>query len=110
MNDSRDRRHDPRVPLQRPVKLQCQITGRFFAGQTVNLSAGGSLMQLGRASLMVPGQRVRVAIPADPRAALLRSADFVEATVLRALGMGGRQSVALRFDQPQALPALAVSA
>lgn len=91
------------MPLTRPVKVQCLITGRYVAGNTENVSAGGALLVVNHPSVMVPGQRVRVGIADHPRAALLTQESFSDATVIRSLGMGGSQRLAIQFDQPQAL-------
>ncbi len=89
--------------MQRAVKVQCLLTGRYFQGATENVSVGGVLMQVSHPSLMVPGQRVRVGIASSPRHVILGQNDFHEGTVVRALGLDGQQNVAVEYDQPQEL-------
>lgn len=102
MTPVHERRRFARQFVHQPVKVQCQLTGRYLAGQTEDLSAGGSRMWLQCPSLLVPGQRVKVAI-AGPAAGLLRGADMVDATVVRSLGDGRGQHLAVQFDHTLAM-------
>lgn len=103
MHSREERRQDARLPLSRPVKIQCQLTGRYLTGYTQNLSPGGAMMQIDHPSLLVPGQRVKIGIAHSRQDALLRGEQMHPATVVRSVGLGGMQTVALRFDQKQAL-------
>ena len=89
--------------MDRPVKIQCVETGRFLPGHTCDVSPGGAMIEVKHPSLLVPGQRVRVGISWTAQQMLLHADDMAEATVLRSLGQGGTQHVAIGFDQPQSL-------
>jgi len=104
---SSDRRRDPRFPITRPVKLQCLTTGRYYGGHTRDVSSSGIMAQLSNPSLMVPGQRVKVAIAEHEREAIISADRLFPATIVRSLGMNGEQHVALQFDERQALAASA---
>lgn len=105
-----ERRHDLRRQLRQPVKLHCPDTGRYLAGATANISSGGALLEIEHPSLLVPGQQVRLGITWNPRQNVLQQDDLLPATVVRSLGHGHRQSVAIAFTQAQSLPALAATA
>ena len=106
---SQERRKDTRIALQRPVKVQCEMTGRYLAATCRNISATGMLLEIHHASLLVQGQRLRVGIAWNTHDALIRNANMTEAVVVRSLGLGGRQQAAICFDQRQQLE-LAASA
>lgn len=94
-----ERRRDPRYQFTRPAKVRCEQTGKFYTARTIDLSAGGALLRVEHPSLMVPGQRVRVGIAWNrPQEALIESHQMLEATIVRSLGIGRVQSVALQFD------------
>lgn len=99
----RNRRKDQRFELDRPVKIQCTQTGRYYGGRVVDLSPSGALVVLTNPSLMVPGQRVKLGIAWTSRQVVLDRAEMSEATVVRSLGRGSGQKVALFFDQRQDL-------
>ena len=101
-----ERRREARREVSQPVKVQCLETGRYLTGRTRNLSAGGALLEVLHPSLLVPGQRLRVGVARNDRQALLTSSEMAEATVVRSLGLGGTQSVAVSFAHPQELAAV----
>lgn len=102
-----DRRQDPRAPVERPVKLRCRETGRYYSGRTTNLSAGGARLIVAHPSLLVNGQRVEIGIAWTSRDVVLSAGQLVGAAVVRSVGLGGSQQVALRFDARQPLAASA---
>jgi hypothetical protein len=99
----RERRRDARLAMARPVKLQCMQTGRYLAAQTQNLSSGGALLEIDQPSLLVAGQRLRVGVAWTSRQTVLHRDELAEATVVRSLAIGPRQSVAVCFDHRQEL-------
>jgi hypothetical protein len=101
-----ERRREARLEVSQPVKVQCLETGRYLAGRTRNLSTGGALLEVLHPSLLVPGQRLRVGVARNERQAILASRDMAEAIVVRSLGLGGSQNVAVCFAQPQQLAAV----
>lgn len=102
-----DRRLDPRLPLRRPVKLQCLATGRYIPARTVDLSAGGTLVALDFPHHLLPGQKVRVGVAQNLSQVWLSSEGMAEGTILRLAARGCQQRIAVRFDERQPLPAAA---
>lgn len=96
-----ERRQDARFRLDHPVKIQCEMTGRYLAARTHDISATGMLMEINNASLLVQGQRLRVGIAWNEQAAVLESSKMIPAVVVRSLGINGRQHVALHFEDRQ---------
>ncbi|MCC5829718.1 MAG: PilZ domain-containing protein [Phycisphaeraceae bacterium] len=94
----RERRRFPRHEISGGVKIQCQMTGRYFAGQSRNLSEGGMLIEVDHPSLMISGQRLRVSRVAEADRGLLSSDNLLWATVVRSAPNGRGQMVALCFD------------
>lgn len=102
-----ERRRDARFPVARPVKLQCINTGRYVAGRTSNVSSSGALLELATPSLLVPGQRLKMGVAWTRGQTIIPAERMTECTVVRSMGLGGVQHVALVFDQPQQLAATA---
>lgn len=102
-----ERRRSARHPLARPAKVRCLQTGRYLAARTQNVSSNGALLEIDHPSLLVSGQQVSVAVAWSRRDAVLKRDDMYQATVVRSLGLGGRQHVAVVFagDIPLALSA-----
>ncbi len=96
-----DRRHGRRLPISRPAKLRCLETGKYMAGRTKNISTTGAMLEVDRPSLLVNGQRLAVGIAWTRRDNPLHHEHLVQATVVRSLGLGKVQHVAVRFDTPQ---------
>jgi hypothetical protein len=92
-----ERRRDARLEVTRPVKLQCPETGRYWAGRTCNVSPGGAMVEVAHPSLLVPGQAVKLGVAWTNRQTLLNANDLVDATVVRSLGEGAVQYVAVSF-------------
>lgn len=100
----KERRRKPRVAMQYPAKIWCVDTGRFLAGSTQDLSAQGLLVQVDHASLLIPGQRVRVGIAWSSHDMLLSRSQMLPGVVVRSLGHGGTQTVAVCFDALLTMP------
>jgi hypothetical protein len=83
--------------VKRPVKVHCPQTGRYLAGRTCNISPSGAMVEVAHPSLLVPGQPVQVGIAWTSRQTVLNRGDLVDATVVRSLGEGAAQFVALQF-------------
>lgn len=103
MKNTHERRRDARIALDCPVKVQCETTGRYLSGLTRDVSATGLLLEIHHPSLLVQGQRLRVGIAWQGRSGLLASSQMLTATVVRSLGLGGKQHVALSFEERQSL-------
>ncbi len=102
-----ERRHDTRYPIAKLAKLRCVQTGRFLPGRTMNISSSGTLLEVDRPSLLIPGQRLAVGIAWGESQGLLQSNQMQQATVTRSIGQGMSQQVAVRFDHPLPLKATA---
>jgi c-di-GMP-binding flagellar brake protein YcgR len=102
---SRDRRRHLRVPCEKSVKLRCGVTGKYLAGESVDLSDGGCLLRLDAHVRVEPGRPVRVGIAHRRTAGLIRADDMIEGTIVRRLGHGGMQHVAVSFQNVSALAA-----
>ena len=94
-----ERRYSARRPVKRPVKLRCVQSGRYMAGQTKNVSASGALLEICQSSLLVPGQSLEIGIAWGNRQAVLNAGHMLKSCVVRSLGMGGIQYVAVQFEQ-----------
>ena len=97
----KERRRDLRTPLDRPIKLQSALSGRYCAGRTRNLSHGGALLQIDHPSLLTNGQHVNLGIGQSDHQAILHADQMMDATVRRCLALEGKQHVAIQFDQRQ---------
>lgn len=97
-NLARDRRRYTRVPCTRPVKLRCASSGKYLAGETVDLSDGGCLLRLDSRVTVQAGQAVRVGIAHRPSIGLIFADDMIEGTIVRRLGHGDAQHVAISFE------------
>ena len=78
-----------------------------MAGRTRDISASGAMLEVHLPSMLITGQRLEVGIAWQHRQALLGADELAKATVVRSLGMGGVQYVAIQFDEPMALAATA---
>lgn len=89
----RAQRHDAEMPCRiwHPRSL------RYLAGTTRNLSSSGALVSFAHAAPLSPGERIRIGLPAEAGAVLVRACDFVEGTVVRCEGRDGRLQVAIAF-------------
>jgi len=99
-----ERRRDPRIPANHQVKLKCEQTaGKYIPGTTQDVSDGGALLMLDHPRLLAKGQKVQIGILNNPARGMLVSEEFVEATIVRSLGHGETQHVAVRYARPQRL-------
>ena len=58
-----ERRRDPRIPANHPVKLKCeQIAGKYIPGTTQDISDGGAMLTLQHPRLLTTGQKVQIGI------------------------------------------------
>ena len=97
-----ERRRDPRICINQPVKVKCdQSAGHYIAGTTDNISDGGAMLMLEYPRLLTKGQKIQIGIASHPNRGLLTADDFVEATIVRSLGHGDTQHVAIRYEYPQ---------
>ena len=100
-----DRRRHPRAAVHRPVKLRHGVTGKFISGYSIDLSDGGCLLRLDGGQRLSPGQSVRVGVADYPNQALILADDMLEGTVLRRLGHGDSQHVAIAYAHVDSLAA-----
>lgn len=100
-----DRRKHPRVRLESQVKLRNGVSGRYVAGQTLDISAGGAMLRVTTPTRLVRGQSVSLGISSHPRQPIIAAQDMISAVVVRSLGIAGTQHVAVEFDQPHRMAA-----
>ena len=92
-----ERRSTARMPLVRPCKVFDPRGHRYVSGCTRNVSASGLLIALDRRLPLEAGDRLYVGLCSSRHQALLRTAEMVEARVVRALSHEGETILALRF-------------
>jgi c-di-GMP-binding flagellar brake protein YcgR len=80
-----DRRESPRIALSRPCKVFNPRSGKYASGSTCDISAGGMLLRLDRPLAVEAGDRLYVGIAQKRRQTLLKSAEMIEAEVVRTL-------------------------
>lgn len=100
---TRERRRSPRLRCEKPVKVRCGVTGKYLAGETVDLSDGGCLMRLDRRVIVESGQAVRVGIAHRQLQSLILADDMVEGRIVRRFGHGDAQHVAVSFESSTSL-------
>ena len=84
-----ERRRDPRISASHLVKLKCEQTaGKYIPGTTHDVSDGGAMLMLDHPRLLTTGQKVQIGIFSNPARGMLKSEEFVEATIVRSLGHG----------------------
>ncbi|QQE12084.1 PilZ domain-containing protein [Planctomycetota bacterium] len=98
-----ERRRDLRLRIARTVKIYNHLTGKYIAGKTLDVSAGGAMIVFGRHAKLHPGQRVQIGIARDARQALLASEDMLDATVVRSLPQTLGTKVAIEFDERRSM-------
>ncbi|MHC4083179.1 MAG: PilZ domain-containing protein [Planctomycetota bacterium] len=98
-----ERRAHARVNLARPCKLYLPNVGKYVAGSTWNLSAGGVLLQLDLPAGIALGDRLYVGIALKRRQAVLAASEMIEAEVIRVdRATDDRVDVAARFIEEAA--------
>lgn len=102
-----ERRHHARRSVAQSVKVRCSDTGRYVTGHTCDISACGALLEIHKSSKLAGGQHLELGIAWNPRQVLLGSTQLKGATVVRSFCHGPTQHVAVRFDQPMELAAVA---
>ncbi len=102
-----EQRRFPRVPLQYPVKVTAGSLGlRYLAGQTCNVSAGGTYVELTEPGGPLPiGTPVSIAMPHSPHDVVLKADQSLTGRIVRT--GGSPKGLGIRFDAPVtiALPA-----
>lgn len=96
----RDRRQFTRQPINLPVKIQVQATGRYLAGQAVDASAGGLLIRLTAGHALPAGTTIRVGLATHPEQAVITARHMQPATICRSMGHGQGRYLAVAFEQP----------
>lgn len=95
----RDRRKHERHPLERPAKLFCPDSGRFLAGRTRNISAGGVLVEVDGCDPLQSGDEVLMTIAFGDRF-IVPMSELVPCSVIRAVrdGCGANATLAIAYD------------
>ena len=97
--DGRDRRKHPRHPLERPAKLFCPQTGKFIAGRTRNISAGGVLVEIDASESIRSGDEIRMTIAFGDRF-IVPMSELVPGAIVRTITSDDaeRVSLAIAYD------------
>jgi c-di-GMP-binding flagellar brake protein YcgR len=109
MATTRERRLNARQTVTRPCTLFRRRTQRFVAAQTVDISAGGALVEVQSPRPLVEGETIDVGV-AWTASPVISQRTLIEAKVVRIVDAhpeSGRQTVAVRFDHADVLAAVA---
>lgn len=94
-----DRRTHPRLQIERPCKLFDPTSGKYYAGQTRDLSENGLLIDVPRLLELKPGDSVHVGVAMKRRQGLLLAKEMIEAIVVRSMAtVDDHTTLAVRFD------------
>ena len=97
-----ERRATERLNLARPCKTYVPRIGKYLAGLTWNVSAGGALLQLDRPAPIEPGDRIFLGVALKGRQTIFSSTEMMESAVTRVLPTANDSiSVAVRFIDAQ---------
>ncbi len=94
-----ERRQYTRLRMDKPVKLYVEDTGKYLAGETLDVSAGGALLKLSHGGRLSTGGRVRVGIAMNGRQAIIASDSMMDAVITRNLTHRDTQHVAVAFSR-----------
>ena len=78
----RDRRKHQRHSIERPAKLFCPKSGRFLAGRTRNISAGGVLVEVDACETVESGDSVLMTVAFGDRF-IVPMSELVPCSVIR---------------------------
>jgi|GEM_PF-2681074 len=92
--DGRDRRKHTRHPLTRPAKLFCPGSGRFLAGRTRNISAGGVLVEIDAPDSITSGDAIKLTIAFGDRF-IVPMSELVGGSVVRAITTDNAETTCL---------------
>ncbi|MBU6413880.1 MAG: PilZ domain-containing protein [Planctomycetes bacterium] len=106
-----ERRHTPRIAVDRAAKVYCPLTRRYYAARTLDVSRAGAMMSISTPRTLRTGEELEVAICWDDRA-VIPQASMVKAQIARvAARIGDHQAVGVQFADEislqHALPAAA---
>lgn len=97
-----DRRTEPRMNLECGVKVYDPRAERYYAGRTVNVSAGGALIELHDALGGSPGDGYEIVVNWVDAHPLFRREQMQPVRMVRRdSGDQGSCRIALCFDEPQ---------
>jgi len=88
-----ERRRHPRYELKRPCRVLDERTGKYLHGTTCDYSQGGLLIHLHRPCRLSPGDAVRIGIAMVPLQGFMLAREMFDATVIRALGTPGGETM-----------------
>lgn len=92
-----ERRHTPRISMDRPAKVLCPLTRRFYAARTLDVSRTGAMMSVTTPRTLRAGDEMEVAIAWNDRAVIPQSS-MVKAKITRvAARIGDHQAVGIQF-------------
>lgn len=97
---TKDRRKHARHLAARLCKVYQPATGRYSPARTIDLSAGGALLEINMPRPLEPGDEIDVAL-AWVCAGVLEGGSMIRARVVRVqVGEEGRRVVAVEYARP----------
>jgi c-di-GMP-binding flagellar brake protein YcgR len=104
MDAPAERRRFPRLATAVGAKVYDERARRYRPARTVDVSAGGLLLEVAGGAALHPGDRLDIALNFDDRLPVVRKEDLLPAIVVRtADSHAASRTVGLRFIEPQAL-------
>lgn len=104
---SKERRLFARQSVERPCKVFRRGTQKYVPAVTLDVSAGGAMLEMRTVRPIKPGERIDVGV-AWSRAPILLEDALMEARVVRVIQLAeDRQSVAVQFEHVEELAAVA---
>lgn len=80
--------------MDRSAKLFCPQNGRFLAGRTVNISAGGVLVEIDASEPIEPGDEIQMTIAFGDRF-IVPMSELVPGSIVRTMRSSDTSSVSL---------------
>jgi hypothetical protein len=92
-----ERRHTPRLLMDRRAKVYCPLTRRFYAARTLDVSRTGAMISVTTPRTLRVGDEIEVAIAWNDRAVIPQSA-MVKGIIMRvAARIGDHQALGIQF-------------
>lgn len=100
-----ERRHTPRLAIDRPAKIYCPLTRRYYAARTLDVSRAGAMVSVTTPRTLRTGDEIDLAIEWNDRA-VIPQASMVRARITRiAARIGDHQAVGVQFAEDVSLHA-----
>lgn len=92
-----ERRHTPRHAIDRPAKIYCPLTRRYYAARTLDVSRAGAMVSVTTPRTLRAGDEIDLAIAWNDRAVIPQSS-MIRARIARiAARIGDHQAIGVQF-------------